>query len=139
MKFNFQIEYDVLKTLCQRYIKYFISLPLLHSKLIKPGFKNTKKNVVKLLTNNQWKKNPHAKILLRKFTFFFRYFKRTWLKRWTPDDISVYGQEVRTNNVIENYHGQLNKLIAVKNPTPKKFLGKHCIVIHTLNEIFAYF
>lgn len=40
---------------------------------------------------------------------FMSYVRETWLSgHWTPQDWSVYGQNIRTNNDVEGYHRRLN-------------------------------
>ena len=43
-----------------------------------------------------------------------RYFHRMWLP--LAENVSVFGQEVRTNNIAENFHRHLNAKIGSRKP-----------------------
>jgi len=39
--------------------------------------------------------------------FLIEYFWRYWFLTMSPENVSVYNQEIRTNNYIESYHASL--------------------------------
>jgi len=45
------------------------------------------------------------------------YVDTTWLQNsvWTKDSLSVFGQQIRTNNDVEGWHRRLNQLARRKN------------------------
>lgn len=55
--------------------------------------------------------------------FLIDYIWRYWFLTISPENVSVYNQEIRTNNYIESYHASLLRLI---KPHPKvwEFLSK---------------
>ncbi|XP_022164854.1 uncharacterized protein LOC111029917 [Myzus persicae] len=48
--------------------------------------------------------------------FLIEYIWRYWFLTMSPENVSVYNQEIRTNNYIESYHASLLRLI---KPHPK--------------------
>lgn len=58
------------------------------------------------------------------FDGFFAYYKRFWLGQRKPEGFSVYGMLCdRTDNHMESFHRDLNKLLA-KNSHPNCFIGQ---------------
>jgi hypothetical protein len=64
---------------------------------------------------------PHIAIQLNQF--LIDYIWNYWFITVGPERITVYNQEIRTNNYIESYHASLLRLI---KPHPKvwEFLSK---------------
>lgn len=98
-------------------IKQFIALALLPVDAIKPKFLELKK---KLLELNDTKWLP-----------FLKYFETTWIKGYKPDAFCVYGEIVRTNNIIEVYHRVLNSYLT-SSLTASGFISKFKMYFRSL-------
>jgi len=54
--------------------------------------------------------------------FLIDYVWKYWFLTMSPENVSVYNQEIRTNNYIENYHASLLRLIKL-HPKVWEFLS----------------
>lgn len=52
---------------------------------------------------------------------FFEYWTRQWSTTITPEGISIYGLENRTNNAIESFHATLLRVVGIR-PQPWEFI-----------------
>lgn len=81
-------------------------------------------------------KKPPRKSYLQKWQDLFKYIRREWIKNVKPKYLSVFNTPIRTNNVIERYHRDLNDLLGGK-PGVKKFISEYSI--YCLEEKFTTF
>lgn len=67
--------------------------------------------------------NQFHELAVQFHQFLIDYIWNFWFLTMGPDRITVYNQEIRTNNFVESYHSSLLRLI---KPHPKiwEFLSK---------------
>lgn len=56
---------------------------------------------------------------------------------WSPDEISVYGQTIRTNNSVESFHAFLKKRMGGPHPNIWSFLTLQKKIFYTKNILLA--
>ena len=99
------------------FIKQLMAIPFLPGPLINP-------------TANflQVPSIEHSEML--KLEKLKQYFKKRWLTRITPEELSVYELNFATNNAAESYHSKLKSIVKTCHPRIWTFMS-------ILNEVIA--
>ena len=53
---------------------------------------------------------------VNKLETFLNYLKKQWLKKITPEELSIFNLENVTNNAVESYNGKLKSIIKSSHP-----------------------
>ncbi|KAE8912720.1 hypothetical protein PF005_g24031 [Phytophthora fragariae] len=89
------------------------------SEIIRSGIRNVKTTIME---ECQDQNIPYS---TEKWSKFWKYFVRTWIKKYKPEDWNVYGvQDIvnRTNNPLERYNRTLNRAMGEPHPDIGKFV-----------------
>ncbi|KAE8993213.1 hypothetical protein PR003_g19743 [Phytophthora rubi] len=89
------------------------------SEIIRSGIRNVKTTIME---ECQDQNIPYS---TEKWSKFWKYFVRTWIKKYKPEDWNVYGvQDIanRTNNPLEQYNRTLNRPMGEPHPGIGKFV-----------------
>ena len=91
-------------------MQMFFKLPLLPLKYMEKGYYSIM----------EYQK---AHNLFEQFSFFNKYFTKTWKNKYSFSSLSVSNEVHRTNNFIESYNAKIKKII-FRNPSIYSFLSK---------------
>ena len=110
----------------QNFVRYIMALPFLPPDTILQIFNQI--DTLDLNLQDDELMNKVKKIKL--------YVKRQWIDRLPPEELSIWDQEMTTNNGAESYHGRLKSLIKCNKPRIWNFLAiLNNIITDTDNEI----
>lgn len=94
------------------------ALPLLPANQMIPAF--------------EWLRLHASPAIIEFFADFLIYMRRQWLTIVSPQNLSVFGLDLRTTNPIEAYHGTLIERIGF-HPTIWRFIRKY-----NNNKVYYY-
>ena len=95
----------------KRFIHQLMTLALLPAENVEATFHE--------LRNQRPRLAPHTE---RKLSDFLRYYGRYWLRKITPEILSVFGLPQRTNNSVESFHAVLKRKMGHPHPNFYVFL-----------------
>ena len=102
---------------CASFVKKIMAVPFLPAELILPTY-----TLLQIPTLQQSQ--------MDKLEVFLNYFKKQWLTKIGPEELSIFNLNNVTNNAAESYHGKLKSIIKSSHPRIWNFLT-------VINDIIA--
>ena len=102
---------------CASFVKKIMAIPFFSAELILPTY-----SLLQIPTLQQSQ--------MTKLEVFLNYFKKQWLTKIGPEELSIFNLDNVTNNAAESYHAKLKLIIKSSHPRIWNFLT-------VINEIIA--